>query len=116
MKYQQVVCARKIPPNRVALRQFYVPVHLQDGKWLPCGPMREEFVPPATMFGNLSDYEHMDDGSCGPLSDITPPDGWVVAARTWLHDDYVPESQEVLEEKHRRAMTYLRSLGVYEDD
>lgn len=110
MKYQQIVVYRRVSPTTSEFRQFYVPVEERDGRWMPCGPMREERVPQASMFGSVSDYEHGCGESCGPLSDVPAPDGWATVSRLWLPDNYVPESPEVREEGERRAKDYLREM------
>lgn len=110
MKYQQIIMAQLSSGKATAFRQFYVPVHESNGSWLPCGPMREEHVSAASMFGSVSDYEHGCGTSCGALSDIPPMSGWTVVARLWLPDDYVPESAEVRDEGEKRASEYLRRM------
>lgn len=110
MKYQKIIMAQLSGGEAKAFHQFCVPVHESDGRWLPCGPMREEHASAASMFGSVSDYEHGCGNSCGPLSDIQPLPGLAVVARLWLPDNYVPESAEVREEGEKRAKDYLRRM------
>lgn len=110
MKYQQIVIARRASPDATEFRQFYVPVEERDGKWMPCGAMREEHVPHVSMFGSVDEYEHGGGESCGDLADIPAPAGWFVASRLWLPDNYVPASAEVREEGQRRAAEYLKEM------
>jgi|GEM_PF-4305136 len=110
MKYQQIIMAKRIGPEDTEFRQFYVPVEERDGKWMPCGAMREEHVSQASMFGSVDEYEHGGGESCGALADLAAPDGWFVASRLWLPDNYVPPSAEVLEEGERRARKHLKEM------
>lgn len=110
MKYQQIIMAKRVSPDLTELRQFYAPVDDASGRWRPRGDLREQQVPQAAMFGSLDEYEHGSGRDCGPLGDITPPDGWSVVARLWLPDNYVPESAEVREEGEKRAKDYLRRM------
>lgn len=110
MKYQQIIMARRTSPDATEFRQFYVPVEERDGKWMPCGAMREEHVPHVSMFGSVDEYEHGGGESCGDLEDITAPDGWFVASRLWLPDNYVPQSAEVRDEGRKRAEEYLKEM------
>jgi hypothetical protein len=113
MKYQHVVMSRRISPERSELRQFYFPVEFRDGKWMPCGPLIPEPTAddPIDLMGAVSDYEEGAGADCGPLSDITPLEGWTVDARLWHPDDYVPPSREVVDEDDSRARKHLRELG-----
>jgi hypothetical protein len=110
MKYQQIIMAQRVGPQDTEFRQFYVPVEDRDGRWLPCGKMREEHVSPGAMLTGVSEYECGGNDTCGPLEDIPAIEGWKVVARLWLPDDYVPPSAEVLEEGLRRAREYLAKM------
>lgn len=116
MKYQEIVMARSNGPRAEQYRQFYVPVAQQDGRWLPCGDMREEThrYSQATMGIGITECDP-DTNDCGPLSDIPAPDGWTVVSRLWLNDDYVPPSDEVLEETDRRAVQQMKDLGLWKN-
>ncbi len=110
MKYQCIIMGGDTPETKDVLRQFYVPVKEQDGRWLPCGAMVEEKVPQMDIFVTATEYLDADESECGPLADIPPLPGFKVEARLWLPDNYVPESPEVREEGERRAKDYLREM------
>jgi hypothetical protein len=110
MKYQQIIMVRRIGPQDSEFRQFYVPVEDRDGRWMPCGELRQEHVSQQSMLGSVGEYEHGGGDTCGPLDDIPHIDGWSPVSRLWLPDDYVPPSAEVLEEGERRARKYLKEM------
>ena len=110
MKYHQVIMARRVSPDTSEFRQFYVPVEERDGRWVPCGEMREEHISQESMSAGISEYMHGGGETCGPLDDIPSADGWSAVSRLWLHDNYVPPSAEVLEEGERRARKYLKEM------
>ena len=116
MKYQQIIMGRQPGPDSFEYRQFYVPVALQDGRWMPCGDMREEThrFSQGTIMICSSEYDP-DTNDCGPLSDIDAPPEWEVMARLWLNDDYVPPSDEVLDEIDRRAIQRMKDLGLWRE-
>ena len=115
MKYQEVVVARPNSSQGMDLRQFYFPVELRDGKWVPCGPLIEETerVGHMSMVLSLGDYIEGEGDDCGPLTEITPPEGWTVQSRLWKRDDYVPESIEVREESELRIIEHMKKIGVW---
>lgn len=112
MKYQQIIMAKRASPDATDFRQFYVPVEERNGQWVMCGPMREETgrVTQGSIFAGLSAYEGAGIEPAGSLDEIDTPPGWRVVARSWLPDNYVPASAEVLEEGYRRAADYLKEL------
>ena len=105
MKYQLAVFGKRVSPDLTRFQQVYFPVDQRDGAWVPCGPLRPDpgVLDEGDMFMNAAAYLDGTGRDCGPLEDITPPEGWTVEARLWLPDDYVPPSQEVLEEGESRA-------------
>lgn len=113
MKYQEIIMGQRPSPDEYHFRRFAVPVSMQDGRWLPAGPMREEThrYPKGMLMLAAADYESAPT-DCGPLSDIPAPDGWEVIARLWLPDNYVPESDEVLDHGDREALRYMAERGL----
>jgi len=114
VKYQQYVVAKRRPDGSHNFRRFRTRVVQHGDSWLPDGDPIEETAPPADMMLDVGEYEESVD-DVGPLTEITPPDGWTVVARLWLPDDYVPESQEVRDEHRNRAIARLRSMGLWRD-
>lgn len=53
---------------------------------------------------------------CGPLGDIPAPAGWDVIARLWLADNYVPESDEVMQHGEREAIKHLLERGLITEE
>lgn len=115
MKYQQYVVARRCQDGSHDLRRFRTKVIQSGEAWLPDGAPIEEHPTPADMLLDIGEYEDSA-GDFGPLTEITPPDGWTVVARLWLPDNYVPESQEVADEHRKRAIAKLRSMGLWRDE
>ena len=116
MKYQQILLMRLRDDSGYDYRQLAAPVSLQYGKWMPCGECLDE-TPRLTqgeIAMGVAEYEEcMESGDvsdCGELHDFPAADDWLVAARFWLPDDYVPESREVIEERNRRVADRLREL------
>ncbi len=105
MKYQLAVFGKRVSPDLTRFQQVYFPVDQRDGAWVPCGPLRPDpgVLDERDMFMNVAEYLDGFGRDCGPLEDITPPEGWTVEARLWHPDDYVPPSREVLEEAYNRA-------------
>lgn len=113
MKYQEIIMGRKPDADTFLYRRFAVPVSMQDGRWLPAGPMREETIRFTKMAMMLADAEYDEAASdCGPLSDIAAPEGWEVLARLWLPDDYVPQSDEVTQHARKEAVKKMVDLGI----
>jgi len=116
MKYQRYVVYQRKTKDLSEFRCFRTQVVQSGESWLPTGDPIEETArfAPADMLLDIGEYEENKD-DVGPLSEITPPDGWAVAARLWLPDNYVPESQEVSEEHERRSIERLRKMGLWRD-
>ena len=117
MKYQQILLMRLRDDSRYDYRQLAVPVAQVSGKWLPCGDAIDETPRHAQgeIAMGVAEYEEcMEAGEepvCGELHDFPSDDGWHVAARFWLPDNYVPESKEVVDERNRRVSDRMRKWG-----
>jgi hypothetical protein len=115
MKYQQILQMRlRDDDSGYDYRQLAAPISQQEGKWLPCGKVIDETprLSQGEIAMGVAEYEACDDdGDCGELHDYPADDGWHVAARFWLPDDYVPESQEVIEERDRRVADRMHQWG-----
>lgn len=117
MKYQEIIMGRRPAADEYNFRRFAVPVSMQDGRWLPAGPMREETHRHSKMAMALAAAEYDESTSdCGPLSDIEAQAGWEVIARLWLPDDYVPASDEVRSHSRREALKHLAERGLVSDE
>ena len=117
MKYQEIIMGRRPAADEYNFRRFAVPVSMQDGRWLPAGPMREETHRFTKMAMMLADAEYDEAASdCGPLSDIPAPERWEVLARLWLPDDYVPASDEVMQHSEREAIKHLLERGLITEE
>lgn len=117
MKYQQIIMGQRPSESEYHFRRFAAPVAMQDGRWMPAGPMREEthrFSKGILMLA-AAEYESAP-GDCGPLSDIPAPDGWEVLARLWLPDNYVPQSDEVAQHSEREAIKHLLERGLVTEE
>jgi hypothetical protein len=119
MKYQQILLMRlRNDGSGYDYRQLAAPVSLQYGKWMPCGECLDETprLSQGEIAMGVAEYEEcMESGDvpeCGELHDFPTDDEWLVAARFWLPDDYVPESQEVIDERNRRVADKLRDLDT----
>lgn len=111
MKYQLAIFAKRVSPDHTEFRQVYFPVEMREGKWMPCGPMIPDPVDsPWDFLASTWEYDEGAGDDCGPLEDITPPEGWRVEARLWHVDDYVPPSKEVRDEDRNRAMRKIRRV------
>jgi hypothetical protein len=117
MKYQQILLMRLRDDFGYDYRQLAIPVSIQRGKWLPCSPGIDETgrLSQGEIAMGVAEYEQCmeagEDPVCGELHDFPVGDGWYVAARFWLPDDYVPESQEVIDERNRRVSERMRKWG-----
>lgn len=119
MRYQGFITERKDPSLQLKAeyRAYYVPVQQREGGWFPAGQAQiDPIYDQVAMLTNTLSYQicrQSDD--CGPLDDIVSPDGHTVVARYWLEDDYVPPTQEQMEERWRQASEFLRSQGIGRD-
>lgn len=118
MKYQYYVIGKQggDPPAYAAVRAFYVPIEVTDGKRVPCGPPIE-LTSRTSTFDLMLDAEEFEVWDACPteLADITPPEGWELVAQFPLPDDYVPESTEVQEEAERRSRQFFKDMGLFND-
>lgn len=117
MKYQEIIMGQRPSRDEYHFRRFAVPVSMQDGRWLPAGPMLEEThrFPKSVMMMSAAEYDEAT-SDCGPLADIPPPAGWEVIARMWLHDDYVPASDEVLRHGEREGIKMSLEKGIVTEE
>jgi hypothetical protein len=117
MKYQEIIVGRQPAADEYNFRRFAMPVSVQDGRWLPSGPMREETHRFTKMAMMLSAAEYDEATSdCGSLADIDAADRWEVFARLWLPDDYVPESDEVMRHSEREAIKHALERGLITEE
>lgn len=119
MKYQQeYIIGRKTSdrPLRQELRVLRVPITEKDGRWVPAGePIEDTWRrTQESLFVSISEYDACG-STCPEAVPFTPPEGWSVLAEFRLPPDYVPPSSEVTEEEQRRAVEYLRKMGVWRD-
>jgi hypothetical protein len=111
MKYRQIVFAKRVAPDKHLFRQFYYPVEDRDGKMIPAGPMREEthMLTPSELMGSIDEYCGGGDGPPLP-PDLPTLEGWEPVSVLPLPDNYVPQSEEVIDEGRRRATEYLKGM------
>ncbi len=117
MRYQEYIIGRELAPDNYDLRQFSVPVHQVDGKWVPAGePFEETHLSDRfDMMLSIYEFQVYTDNTCGKLDDMPCPEGWKVMAREWLPDDYVPPSPEEIEQRRKDAIEHLKKMGVWRD-
>jgi hypothetical protein len=117
MRYQEYIIGRELGPRRYDLRQFSVPVHQVDGKWVPAGEPFEEthLTDHLAMMISVDEFQIHTDNTCGKLDDMPCPAGWKVMTREWLPDDYTPPTQEEVDQRTKDAIDKLRQMGVWRD-
>lgn len=117
MKYQMYIIGKEVAPNQYDLRQFSVPVHLVDGKWLPAGEPHEEtdITDRLDMILSVHEFQVGTDNTFGQLDDMPCPEGWKVMVREWLPDDYIPKTKEQDEVERQAAIQKLKDMGVWKD-
>ena len=116
MKFQQIIAGKHDGPRSFLFSQYAAPVKEVDGKWVLAGPLRDEThrYDHGTIMVGAAEYDPRT-STCGYVGDIPVEEGWMVMARFWLPDNYVPESDEVLTEGDRRAAEeYKRIFGEEE--
>lgn len=115
-KYQRYI-VQEIQANEDgerALRSFYFRVEKRDGKWVAASKPVEIRDGHSDLFhetGLLADSVMIQDAPRQEgLAPIELPDGYRLLAQHWLPDNYVPESDEVMEERERRASEDMKDV------
>lgn len=119
MRYQEYIIGKEICSNPCIydFRKFSVPIHSVAGSWLPAGEPFEEthLCHRFDMMISVYEFQVYTDNTCGYLDDMPCPEGWLVMARYWLPDDYVPPTEEEVEEQRQAAIGHLKKMGVWRD-
>lgn len=116
-KYQRYIVQRNSADHTGwrPLRSFYLRVEQRDGEWVAASKATE-------IRAGHADAQHY----CGLIIDsvmiedapreenlvyVMPPHGYEVIAQHWLPDNYVPPSDDVMEETERRIKEDLIRRG-----